>query len=144
MSKDGSEIVYRRMRPGDEACFGRILPEVFDHAIRPEWLAAHLASSTHFLACAFDGDAVVAMVMANLHLHPDKPNELYIDELGTSPEYRKRGIATRLMEEAIGWGRELGCKSCWVGTELNNKEARAVYTKWQSDPDEFLLFEFDL
>lgn len=137
-------IVIHRVTLGDEHLFEQVLPEVFDHPVKPDWLAAHLASPVHFLACAMDGEKMVAMVMANIHLHPDKPNELYLDELGTTPDYRNRGIGARLIEEAIAWGRENGCTSCWLGTERDNAPAQALYRKWQPDPNEFTLFEFDL
>ncbi|MDE1466173.1 GNAT family N-acetyltransferase [Aurantiacibacter sp. D1-12] len=144
MAEDLASIAIHRVNRGDDHLFRSILPEVFDHLVEPDKLDAHLASHTHFLAVAMDGDTMVAMVMANLHLHPDKPNELYIDELGTNPDYRNRGIGTRLMKEAVTWGREHGCTSCWLGTETDNVEAQAVYRKWQPNPEEILMFEFDL
>lgn len=137
-------IVIRRAESADDPMFAEIRPEVFDHPIIPDNLAAHLASRTHFLACALDGRAMVGMVMANLHLHPDKPNELYVDEIGVTPSHRGRGIATLLMAEAVAWGREQGCSSCWLGTEPDNTAAQALYRKWQDDPDDIVMFEFDL
>jgi len=35
--------------------------------------------------------------MAVIHLHPDKPPELYVDELGTASSHLRLGIGRRLM-----------------------------------------------
>lgn len=144
MATELSGIWVYRIAQDDEHLLKNILPEVFDHPLHSHRLNVYLASDSHFLAVAMAGDTVVAMVMANLHLHPDKPNELYVDELGTNPGYRNRGIGTRLMEEAVAWGRENGCTSCWLGTEPDNVEAQAVYRKWQNEPEPIVMFEFDL
>lgn len=138
----------QRITPDDVALFERIAPEVFDEPVRPERLEAYLAQPTNRLLLAIeeraDGDLVVGQCAAVLHLHPDKVTELYVDELGTASTHRRRGIGRRLMEEMLEWGRELGCGEGWLGTELDNRPARALYEGMWDEGEEIVMYDFDL
>jgi ribosomal protein S18 acetylase RimI-like enzyme len=135
-------IAIERVRSADRLV--RIAPGVFDAPVVPERLRAYLDSPGHLLVLAFDGDLVVGQVAAVIHRHPDKPTELYLDEVGTADAYLRRGIATGMIREMLGWGRELGCEECWLGTEVDNHAARALYRRWQNAPEPFLMYLFDL
>ena len=97
------------MAAGDEAVFGRIGSEVFDEAVRPELIAAYLRAPGHRLVLALEDGVVVGQCAAVVHFHPDKPDELYVDEVGTARAHRRQGIARGMMEEMFAWGREVGC-----------------------------------
>ena len=117
----------RRMRGGEEPAFNRLAPDVFDEAVDAERLAAYLRAPGHLMLLAFEGDLVVGQCAAVLHLHPDKPVELYIDEVGTASTHRRQGIARLMLDAMFAWGRELGCTEAWLGTELDNVAARGLY-----------------
>ena len=131
----------------------RIAPEVFDEPVRPDRLGAYLKQGNHMLLLALDWEdvdeagrpLVVAQCAAVLHLHPDKETELYVDELGTALGYRRRGIGRDLMLAIFQWGRELGCEVSWLGTEVDNVEANALYEKL---PDvkisSAIIYEYDI
>jgi ribosomal protein S18 acetylase RimI-like enzyme len=120
-------FTVRRIGAGDSAVFASIAPEVFDEAIDPARLAAYLHEVGHHMVLAFDGPLVVGQCAAVVHRHPDKPTELYIDEVGTASTHRRLGIAKAMMDEMFAWGREVGCVEAWLGTELDNIEANGLY-----------------
>ena len=76
---------------------------------------------------AIHDGVVVGQTAAVVHRHPDKPTELYIDEVGVRPDYRRRGIARRMLELMLAHGKAIGCEEAWVGTEPDNLPARGLY-----------------
>lgn len=130
------EIV--RIAPANAALLDRVAPDVFDEPIRPDRLAAYLASPDNLLLVAVDDGLVVAQCAAVVHRHPDRATELYLDNLGTEPAWQRRGIARRLIEEMLALGRAAGCKEAWIGTEVDNAPARALYAQFV--PGETVVF----
>ena len=137
-------IQIKRMQPGDELAFAEIAPEVFDEPIQPERLRDYLLEPGHLMLLAFDGGLGVGQCAAVIHRHPDKLTELYIDEVGTASTHRRQGIATRLVEAMFAWGRELGCREAWLGTELDNLEANGLYRKLGGKGGQMAYYEFEL
>lgn len=137
-------IELRRMQPGDELDFAEVDPDVFDEPIHPERLSAYLREPGHLMILAFDGGLVVGQCAAVIHRHPDKVTELYIDEVGTAGTHLRQGIATRMVEAMFAWGRELGCREAWLGTELDNLEANGLYAKVGGTPEHMHYYEFEL
>lgn len=137
-------IQIKRMQPGDELAFAQIAPEVFDEPIQPERLRDYLLEPGHLMLLAFDGGLVVGQCAAVIHRHPDKLTELYIDEVGTASTHRRQGIATRMVEAMFAWGRELGCREAWLGTELDNLEANGLYRKVGGKGEQMAYYEFEL
>ena len=45
------------------------------------------------------------------------------------PKYRQRGIATALIQEALGWASEQGCREADLNVLFNNAEANKLYKK---------------
>lgn len=124
---DGIEI--RVLRSGDEALLGRVAAGVFDGVVRPSLVEEYLADPRHHIAAALDGGLVVGMVTALSYVHPDKPEQMLINELGTADEYRGRGVATALVERMLEYAGEIGIRDVWLATERDNAAARAVYRK---------------
>jgi ribosomal protein S18 acetylase RimI-like enzyme len=129
----------------DMGWIARIAPDVFDYPISPETMAAYLASPLHFLLIAESDGLVVGQLSAVIHRHPDeRPAELYIDEVGVSPDFQRRGIASLLLNAAFSEGRRQGCKEAWLGTEPDNVPAQALYGSRATLKDEITMFVFDL
>jgi ribosomal protein S18 acetylase RimI-like enzyme len=137
-------IELKRMQPGDELEFSEIAPEVFDHPIHPAHLETYLLEPGHLMILAFDDDLVVGQCAAVIHRHPDQVAELYVDEVGTASTHRHQGIATRMVEAMFNWGRELGCREAWLGTELDNIEANGLYRKLRGKHEQIAYYEFEL
>lgn len=127
----------------DAHLFGRVGEEVFDEPIDPARLAAYLADRNHLMVIAVADEEVVGQCAAVIHRHPDKPTELYIDEVGVCPRFWRQGVATRMMDEIAAWGRERGCAEAWVGTERDNVAANALYRRHAS-PEGFVMYLWDL
>lgn len=136
-------VDIRRVVPGDESWFERIAPEVFDEPIRAKRLTAHLLDPSHLLIVAIVDGQIVGQTAAVLHRHPDKPTELYIDEVGVTPDKQRQGIARRMLDAMLAWGRELGCEETWLGTEMDNQAAKSLYAKY-AEPETILMYLWDL
>jgi GNAT superfamily N-acetyltransferase len=120
-------IAIRLLGRDDRAVLGHLAPGVFDRGIDPRWSAEFLADARHHLAVALDDGRVVGMASGVHYVHPDKPPELWIDEVGVAPTHRERGIATGLLRALLAHARTLGCGEAWVLTSRGNVAARKLY-----------------
>ena len=105
-----------------------VAPDVFDGPVDPRFLAEFFADSRHHLAVALDGNLVVGMASGVHYLHPDKPPELFINEVGVSDAWQGQGLGRQLLDALIAHARTLGCVAAWVLTEEENTVARRLYT----------------
>jgi aminoglycoside 6'-N-acetyltransferase I len=117
----------RLLGPADAAVLARVATDVFDHAIDPAWSAEFLADPRHHLAVAVDDGEVVAMASGLHYVHPDKPPELWVNEVGVASTHQGRGIGRRVLAALLAHGRSLGCHEAWVLTEAGNAPARRMY-----------------
>lgn len=108
--------------------------DVFDYAIDAAHLTRFLAQSNHFIAVGQSDGVVVAQVRAIAQYHPDAPPVLYIENLGVTPAFQRQGLASRLIDAALAWGRGQGCAEAWVATELDNLPALGLYRRFASAP----------
>jgi GNAT superfamily N-acetyltransferase len=137
------EFEIRRLSAQDAVLFDRISPEVFDDDVDPARLAAYLAEPGHLMIVALAGGEIVGQTAAVIHRHPDNPTELYVDEVGVTPELWRRGVARRMLEAMFAWGVELGCEEAWVGTEPDNGPARALYEAFGESAVPIVMYEYD-
>lgn len=117
----------RLLGSGEEDVLERVAEDVFDNPVDPRWSAEFLADARHHLAVALIGEVVVGMASAVHYLHPDKPPELWINEVGVAPAHQGQGIARALLAALFAQGRTLGCQEAWVLTEEGNIAARRLY-----------------
>jgi len=120
--------------------------DVFDYPVQPELAAEFLGDPRHHIAVAVDGGRVVAFASAVHYVHPDKPPELWINELGVAPTHHRRGLASRVMRALFDVGRSLGCSEAWVLAERSNEAAVRLYASLggADPPDDAVMFTFDL
>jgi aminoglycoside 6'-N-acetyltransferase I len=141
-------IGIRILGPADAAMLDKVAPDVFDHAIDPALMAEFLADPRHHLAVALAlalaGGQVVGMASAVHYVHPDKPPELWINEVGVAPPYQRRGIGRQLLEALFAHGRMLGCGEAWVLTEPGNSAARRLYAALGGQEEETVYITFPL
>ena len=136
----------RLLGPGDGWVLANVVPGVFDNAIDARWTAEFLADPRHHLAVAVDGGQVVGMASGVHYVHPDKPPELWVNEIAVAPTHRRQGIGRQLLEALFERGRFLGCREAWVATEPSNTAARQLYASGggKESPAPFVMVEFRL
>ncbi len=138
-----SSIQYVRVHHGNAVLLNQVADEVFDEPIVSARVTAYLENPANLLIVAVTDGLVIGQLAAVLHYHPDKPIELYIDEVGVTMQYQRQGVATRLMEEIVTWGKALGCEEVWLGTEIDNVAARALYARY-APAQEIVMYAWEL
>ena len=98
----------RVLTPADAWRFERIAEGVFDHSVQERLVAEFLADPRHSLAVAIADGLIVGMASGVRYVHPDKPSEFWINEVGVSPDYQRRGLAKRIVVELLAEGRRQG------------------------------------
>ncbi|HSG35239.1 MAG TPA: GNAT family N-acetyltransferase, partial [Sphingomonadaceae bacterium] len=116
----------RRLGPGDEMLVEQG-GHLFDDPPIPHETTRFLVGEDNFLWFALVEGKPAGFVSAVLLRHPDKRPSLFVNELGVDDEYRRRGIATALMEAAVAQARALGCEAAWVAAESDDELAIAFY-----------------
>ena len=139
-------IEIKLLGQGNEEILERVAPEVFDKPVNQAWTAEFLNDPRHHLAVAIENGVVVGMASAVHYLHPDKPTELWINEVGVAPSHWRRGLGQALVNTLLQVGRELGAKEAWVLTERDNTAAINLYqsTGGVNEADDTIMFTFYL
>lgn len=138
--------IIRLLGPNDASVLERVAPDVFDDPISPQQTAEFLADSRHHLAVALLEEQVIGMASAVHYVHPDKPPQLFINEVGVAPPYQRQGIGRKLVEALLQRGQSLRCSEAWVGTEPTNIAARSLYKAvgGVEAPEHTVIFSFSL
>ena len=118
--------------------------DIFDEKIDTYRLAAMLKERNNILLVAVHEGVVIGQVLGVIHRHPDKPTELYIDDLGVSEKFQRRGVATRLIEQLYIIGIDRGCEEVWVATEPENEPAIKFYESLNLAARKVIVFEGNL
>lgn len=90
-------IDIRLLGPDDASLVTHVASGVFDSEPNPALTAEFLQDPRHHLAAAIDGDFLVGIASAVHYVHPDKPAQLWINEVAVAPSHHNQGIA-RLLE----------------------------------------------
>jgi GNAT superfamily N-acetyltransferase len=89
------------------------------------WLYASLFSSTCPVALV-DGQVAGAIIAFRSQ---DNPHDIYVQDVMTRPEHRKRGIARALVAHVHDRAKAWGCDRIYLTSEPDNVAARAA---WES------------
>ena len=126
--------------PGDAALLDDVAQGVFNGDLDPGLLRSYLASSSAILVVAREAGRVVGQVKAAVHLHPDKPADLYVDEIAVAPTHQRRGIARLLLREVERCARERNCADVWLATTTDNRPAQLLYGSFAASKDAVLYY----
>lgn len=140
------EAVIVQLDRANMGLLDQVAPEVFDSAVQLNYLRAFVSDPRHLMFLALEHDVVVGMASGVEYFHPDKPPQMWINELGVAATHRRRGLGRRLLVALLDAARRRGCGYAWLGTEQDNVVAQACF---RSVPgvevaQAFLLYEWDL
>jgi aminoglycoside 3-N-acetyltransferase I len=94
---------------------------------QPDQLKKFLKNDQNILLLAYDGDKITGVALCYELPHPAGEHSLYVHELDTHPDYRRKGVATQLMNKLRHIAKERGMIEVWVGTETTNEVADKFY-----------------
>lgn len=134
----------RLLGPEDAALLTRVAPGVFDSDIDPDLTARFLHDHRHHLVAAIDDGLVVGFVSGVHYVHPDKPPELWINEVAVAPSHQRRGIGQQMLRAIFRTASDLGCGEAWVLTNRSNTPAMKLYASvdGSEDPEDTVMFTF--
>jgi GNAT superfamily N-acetyltransferase len=115
---DDAEIIYQQRLAMFEDIWGPLDPDgvaTMESTFIP-WVCRGLADGSYrgWLACDDDGRVVAGggMIIHEWMTHPTNPDprRAYIANVYTEPDYRRNGIARRIMQTIVDWCRAEGFK----------------------------------
>jgi aminoglycoside 6'-N-acetyltransferase I len=117
----------RVLGPNDANILEHVATDVFDHPIAANWTAEFLTDLRHHLVVAVSDGCVVGMASAVHYIHPDKAPQLWINEVGVAPDFRRQGVGSQLIARLVQLATALGCTEAWVLAERANTDAQRFY-----------------
>ena len=136
-------IEIRVLGEGDATVLDDVAADVFDNAIIPEMAQRFLADPAHHIVVAIDEGTVVGMATGNDYLHPDKPVQFWVNEMGVAPSHQRRGIGKQLLRCILDLAKDLGRDEAWLGTEFDNVAARALYKSLDGEEESFVMYTYE-
>ena len=118
----------KRLGPGDEAEAQRF-DAAFDETVARDLAARYLADERHHLVAAYADGEPAGVATATEILRPDKPPQLFLNEVVVIPAFRRRGVAGSLVAEIKRLATDRGCVSIWVLTDEDNEGGLATYER---------------
>lgn len=137
------DVTIRLLNENDESALRDVADGVFDLPVRDDLLAAYLRDPRLHIAIAEADGPVVGMCSGISYFHPDKPAEFFLNELGVSPAFRRRGIGRKLMQTMIEHAKAIGSRAVWLATELDNDEANGLYQSIGLKPVPINMYEIE-
>ncbi|WP_169972805.1 GNAT family N-acetyltransferase [Tautonia rosea] len=141
-----TDVVVRLLNRSDAPLFEKVADDVFDAEIQADLVREFLNDPRSLMSVALHSGVIVGMASAVIYVHPDKPRQLFINEVGVAPPYQRRGVGRRLVSALLDRARELGCSEAWVATEVENHPPRSLYEALGGveDSPPAVLYLFDL
>jgi aminoglycoside 6'-N-acetyltransferase I len=120
--------------------------DVFDNPVNETYAREFLEDPRHHIVAALVDDTIIGFASAVHYIHPDKPPELWINEVGVAAAHQGRGIGKAIMNEMLNLGKQLGCVNAWVLTDKNNIAANGLYQSigGRISEEETVLYEFGI
>jgi aminoglycoside 6'-N-acetyltransferase I len=132
----------RLLASHEAAVLDRCAPGVFDNEVDPLLAAEFFADPRHHLAVAIEDGVVVGMASAVHYVHPDKPTQLFINEVGVAPSRQGRGFGRQLVDVLVRLATDLHCTEAWVLTDRANVVAQRLYegAGGETPPDQCIMY----
>ncbi len=138
-------IEVNRMTPADD--LNKIVHEI-NHAAwdstneMSEYDVASLSiylerQDTLFVTChdvTSDPPTLLGIASARIEIKPyGRELWLYVDEVDVCSDQRRKGAGKAIMQKLIEIAREKGCEEVWLGAEVENLAANALYLALEPD-----------
>ncbi len=147
-----SPVVVRKLTPDNVGlmrhmldAFGKVFEqeETYGRAQPSNAYLEGLLASEHFIALAAmeSGMVVGGLAAYELKKFEQERSEIYIYDLAVLAAYRRRGIATRLIEDLKAIAIARGAYVIFVQADLGDDAAIALYTKLGARED---VLHFDI
>ena len=117
--------------------------DVFDNPVDEKLASEFLADPRHHIVAALDDGELIGFASAVHYVHPDKPAELWINEVGVAPSHQRHGVGKAIMKEMLRLGQELGCVNAWLTTEKENEAANRLYKSAGGAISQAIMYDFD-
>jgi GNAT superfamily N-acetyltransferase len=114
--------------PADIELLANPHDDVFDDVVVPALAAEFLNDPRHHLAAAIADGRIIGFASGVHFVHPDKPAQMFINEVGVAEPWQRRGIGKAVMAALVDRARAVGCHEAWVLTDDDNIAARSLYT----------------
>lgn len=134
------------LRSGDQAILNNVAPGVFDNSVNPQLVTEFLDDKRHHLVVAVVQGQVIGLASGVHYVHPDKPSEMWINEVGVAPSHQGHGVGKAMIQALLQQAERLGCREAWVLTDRANPAAMRLYasTGGQEAPHDQVMFTFFL
>ena len=103
-------VEIRLAASGDEQLIQAGTAVVFDHIPRADLTTEFLRDPRHHLVIAIADGRIVGFVSAVHYVHPDKPAELWINEVAVAPGHRNQRVGRSMLDQMLMHGHRLGCR----------------------------------
>jgi len=121
-----------------------VADNVFDNPVNENFAREFLQDPRHHIAAAISDGAIIGFASAVHYIHPDKPPELFINEVGVTPAHQNKGVGKAVLNELLHLGQSLGCVNAWGLTDRSNATANRLYKSagGQAENSNLVLYEF--
>jgi len=137
-------VEFRLANIHDAAALAHSAADVFDNPVDSALAAEFLSDPRHHLAIAIEDGQIVGMASGVHYVHPDKPPELWVNEVGVAPAQQGRGVGRRVLRVLLEHGQALGCQEAWLLTDDANAAARRMYAAAGGIETRQIMISFDL
>jgi GNAT superfamily N-acetyltransferase len=100
---------------------------VFDNPVNRDCAEAFLVDPHLHIAVAIEDEHIIGFASAVDYIHPDKPREMWINEVAVAPDRRNAGVGTAVLGVMLGRAHAIGCLEAWVLTDAENRAAVTLY-----------------
>lgn len=141
-----TRFTIKTLTQDDLALLTSTADDVFDNPVDENFAREFLNDPRNHIVAAISDGVIVGFASAVHYIHPDKPPELWINEVGVAESHQGRGTGKALMKEMLQLGHGLGCKNAWVLTDRGNAPANRLYKSagGKMDEEDTVMYEFDL
>jgi ribosomal protein S18 acetylase RimI-like enzyme len=118
--------------------------DIFDNPVDEKFALEFLNDPRHHIVVAITNNQVIGFASAVHYIHPDKPTELWINEVSVASEHQNKGVAKAILKELFELGKSLGCVNAWVLTDSDNLPANKLYQSAGGEKSETVMYEYKL